>query len=141
KDGAGDRAGLKPTDLIVRFSDTLITSPRQLQKVVERKPIGSSHPLIVIRKGEKTKLTIEIDAAEPKVEKKKEKSTKAPAEQTEPDPKKAAEISTDSSDPGDDGKMPKEPAEEKPKDVTVPKVRESDPKTEPPVKMDKTQDT
>ncbi len=47
-------AGLKPGDVIVEYAGIAVTSPQELQLVVERSEIGRPHPLKVIRDGQET---------------------------------------------------------------------------------------
>lgn len=50
------KAGLQAGDVIVRFDDTPVTNPRELQAVVERAEIGPEHELVVLRDGQEVTL-------------------------------------------------------------------------------------
>ncbi|MEM9588610.1 MAG: Do family serine endopeptidase [Planctomycetota bacterium] len=51
------KSGLQSGDLIIRFDDREVTSPRTLQLAVERTEIGSRVPLVVMRDGKRQTLT------------------------------------------------------------------------------------
>jgi serine protease Do len=51
-------AGLKTGDVVVAFGNEKVVSPRQLQILVERTPIGQQETLRVVRDGREMKLTI-----------------------------------------------------------------------------------
>jgi serine protease Do len=50
------KAGLKSGDVIVQYAGISVTSPQELQLVVERSEIGRPHPLQVLRDGKVTRL-------------------------------------------------------------------------------------
>lgn len=50
------QAGLKAGDVIVEYAGIVVTSPQELQLVVERSEIGRPHPLKVIRDGKELRL-------------------------------------------------------------------------------------
>jgi len=47
-------------DVIVRFADKDVSSPQQLQGVVERAPIGKKQQLVVIRNGKRNTLDVTV---------------------------------------------------------------------------------
>jgi serine protease Do len=51
------KAGLKTGDIILQFAGEPVTSPRELQGIVERAKIGSSQPLLVLRDGKRLTLS------------------------------------------------------------------------------------
>jgi serine protease Do len=52
------KAGLKPGDIILRFAGKPVSSPRELQGVVEEARIGSSQSLSVLRDGKEMTLSV-----------------------------------------------------------------------------------
>jgi serine protease Do len=52
------KAGLQPGDVILKFAGQAVNNPRDLQNVVERSPIGSSQPLVLLRDGKQTTLNV-----------------------------------------------------------------------------------
>ena len=64
ENSAAQRAGIKPLDVITHFAGEPVTKPSNLQRIVERSPIGSFQEVIVQRRGEKIKLEIEIASLE-----------------------------------------------------------------------------
>ncbi len=60
KDTPAAKAGLKEGDVIVEFNGTKITSPRQLQGVVEQTQIDSSTKMVVVRDGKRTTLNVTV---------------------------------------------------------------------------------
>ncbi len=71
KDGPADKAGILPTDIILKFEDQEITEMKLLPKTVSQYPIGKTAKITVWRQG-KTK-TLKI-----KVEKMREEAVKTP---------------------------------------------------------------
>ncbi len=63
-DGAAQRAGLQNDDVILEFSGVPVRMPRDLQDVVEQSPIGSKHPVVVLRGGEKVELEVTLESLE-----------------------------------------------------------------------------
>jgi serine protease Do len=56
------KAGLQPGDVVVEFDGHAVDSPRDLQGVVERSKIGTSHKLVVNRHGKQETLTVGLEA-------------------------------------------------------------------------------
>ncbi len=56
------KAGVQPGDVILQFAGQPVNSPRELQNLVERSPIGSSHPMVLLRDGKQ--LTINVTCNE-----------------------------------------------------------------------------
>ncbi len=56
------KAGLKPADVILDFAGKAVSSPRQLQGLVEMSKVGSSEPLTVLRDGKR--MTLNVNCAE-----------------------------------------------------------------------------
>lgn len=63
--GAGEKAGLKPGDIIIQFNSKAVASPRELQVLVADAPIGSTAKILVLRKGKQVELTTKIEADDP----------------------------------------------------------------------------
>jgi len=57
-ESAAATAGLKPGDVVLQFADKKITSPRQLQGIVERSTPGSAQELLVLRDGKQLTLSV-----------------------------------------------------------------------------------
>lgn len=55
-------AGVKAGDVIIAFSGKAVSSPQELQLVVEQSPIGGSQPLTVLRDGKR--MTLNVTARE-----------------------------------------------------------------------------
>ncbi len=53
-------AGMKPGDVVVEFAGKPVSSPQELQGLVERAPIGKKHAAVVIRDGKRTELEIKV---------------------------------------------------------------------------------
>ena len=53
-------AGVKAGDVIVEFSGKPVTTPQELQGVVEQAPIGTKEALTVLRDGKETTLTVTV---------------------------------------------------------------------------------
>ncbi len=60
--GPADTAGIKVNDVIVEFADQKTVGPRDLQDVVEQKPIGSQQTVKVMRDGNPVTLTVTLQA-------------------------------------------------------------------------------
>lgn len=58
--GPADKAGLKVNDVIVSFADEAVRSPRDLQDVVEQKPIDSQQSIRVMRAGKELSLRVKL---------------------------------------------------------------------------------
>jgi serine protease Do len=56
------RAGVRPGDVITHFADQPVTGASQLQRAVERAPLGSRQKLRVIRRGREVELTVVTEA-------------------------------------------------------------------------------
>jgi serine protease Do len=54
------QAGLKPGDVIVRFDGHAVSTPNELQGIVERAKIGSREPIVVVRDGKQTSLDVTV---------------------------------------------------------------------------------
>jgi serine protease Do len=52
------KAGLKSGDIILKFGGRPVSTPRQLQAIVETAPIGSTQPLAVLRDGKPLTLSV-----------------------------------------------------------------------------------
>ncbi|MGC1274811.1 MAG: Do family serine endopeptidase [Planctomycetaceae bacterium] len=61
-DTPGEKAGLKPGDVIVKIGETKVTSPQQLQGLVERLPAGKEAGFVVLRDGKKLDLGVTVAA-------------------------------------------------------------------------------
>jgi serine protease Do len=59
-DGAAAAAGLKVNDVIVEFAGDPVRGPRDLQDLVEQKPVDSQQPLTVVRRGESVRLQVTL---------------------------------------------------------------------------------
>jgi len=57
------KAGFQPQDVIVEFAGSKINSPRNLQAIASRSPIGSSQPVVVLRDGKKHELHVTLKEA------------------------------------------------------------------------------
>ena len=60
-DTPASKAGLQTGDVIVRFAGKPVAKPWQLQGVVEESPVGSRQPMVVIRDGHETTLTVNLE--------------------------------------------------------------------------------
>jgi serine protease Do len=58
-----DKAGFQPQDVIVEFAGAKIHSPRNLQALASRSPIGSSQPVTVLRDGKRVELKVTLKEA------------------------------------------------------------------------------
>lgn len=59
-DSPAAAAGMMPQDVVVEFAGQAIHSPRQLQAVVGRAPLGTKQPLVVLRDGKKVTLQVSV---------------------------------------------------------------------------------
>lgn len=57
---AADQAGLQPLDVIVEFAGQRVRRASDLQELVERQPVGSQHPVTVLRDGEEIELDVSL---------------------------------------------------------------------------------
>jgi serine protease Do len=58
--GSADDAGLKINDVITEFAGRRVRGPRELQDLVEQKPVDSQQTLAVIRRGELVRLQVTL---------------------------------------------------------------------------------
>jgi serine protease Do len=56
------KAGVQPGDVILKFAGQEVNTPRELQDTVERSPIGSSQPMVLLRDGKQ--MTINVTCKE-----------------------------------------------------------------------------
>ena len=61
-DGPAAEAGIATDDVIVEFAGTPVRSPGDLQDVVEQKPIGSTHEVVVLREGKRIPYQVKMVA-------------------------------------------------------------------------------
>ena len=52
------KAGVQPGDVILQFAGHPVNDPRQLQNIVEESPIGSSHPMLLLRDGKEITINV-----------------------------------------------------------------------------------
>ena len=52
------KAGVQPGDVILQFAGQPVNDPRELQNIVERSPIGSSQPMVVLRDGKQMTINV-----------------------------------------------------------------------------------
>jgi serine protease Do len=52
------KAGVQPGDVILRFAGQAVNDPRELQSIVEKSPIGSSQPMVLLRDGKQITLNV-----------------------------------------------------------------------------------
>jgi serine protease Do len=57
-DSPAAKAGLKAGDIVLRFAGHAVSSPRELQGLVERSKIGGSQPLVLLRDGKEMTLSV-----------------------------------------------------------------------------------
>jgi serine protease Do len=62
-DSPAAKAGFQPQDVIVEFAGVKINSPRNLQAIASRSPIGSSQPVVVLRDGKRVELQVTLREA------------------------------------------------------------------------------
>jgi serine protease Do len=60
-DSPADKAGLRTNDVIVEFAGERVRKPRDLQDVVEQKPIDSQQVLKVMRGGKPINVTVTLE--------------------------------------------------------------------------------
>jgi serine protease Do len=60
RDSPADAAGLKTNDVITEFAGERVRGPRDLQDVVEQKPLGSQHPVKAMRDGKSVTVTVTL---------------------------------------------------------------------------------
>ena len=56
------KAGVQPGDVILQFAGQPVNNARELQNIVERSPIGSSQPMVVLRDGKQ--MTVNVTCSE-----------------------------------------------------------------------------
>ncbi len=61
--GAAEKAGVKAEDVIVSYNGTKITTADQFVRLVERTRPGTAVPVVVVRGGKETPLTVTVAAA------------------------------------------------------------------------------
>lgn len=61
KDGPADKAGIVPTDIIVKFDDTDITEMKILPKTVSQYPVGRTAKVIIFRQGKFKTLKVKVE--------------------------------------------------------------------------------
>lgn len=59
-DSPAAEAGIQEGDVILTFGDENVLGPSHLQRIVERAPIGSKQPVLVIRDGKRVTLTVTV---------------------------------------------------------------------------------
>ncbi len=52
------KAGVQPGDVILQFAGQPVNDPRELQNIVERSPIGSSQPMVLLRDGKQMTINV-----------------------------------------------------------------------------------
>ena len=52
------KAGVQPGDVILQFAGQAVNDPRELQNIVERSPIGSSQPMVLLRDGKQITINV-----------------------------------------------------------------------------------
>jgi serine protease Do len=62
-DSPAAKAGFQPQDVIVEFAGAKINSPRNLQAIASRSPIGSAQPVKVLRDGKEVELHVTLREA------------------------------------------------------------------------------
>ena len=62
RDGAAEQAGVRINDVIVEFAGEPVRGPRDLQDVVEQKPIDSKQTFKVVRDGKRITMTVMLKA-------------------------------------------------------------------------------
>jgi serine protease Do len=60
RESPADAAGLRTNDVITEFAGERVRGPRDLQDVVEQKPLGSRHPVQVMRDGKAVTVTVTL---------------------------------------------------------------------------------
>ena len=59
-DSPAAKIGLKAGDVVVQFAGKAISTPQELQAVVEQAEIGRDYPLAVLRDGKRTELKVRL---------------------------------------------------------------------------------
>ena len=59
-DSPAAKIGLKAGDVIVQFAGKAVSTPRELQAIVEQAEIGHDHPLAVLRDGKRIELKVRL---------------------------------------------------------------------------------
>lgn len=62
RDGAGEKAGLKPGDIIIEFAGQPVANPRRLQILVAEAPVNKEIKMVVLRDGKTKELSGMIKA-------------------------------------------------------------------------------
>ena len=52
------KAGVQPGDVILQFAGQAVNDPRELQNIVERSPIGSPQPMLILRDGKEMTINV-----------------------------------------------------------------------------------
>ena len=52
------KAGVQPGDVIMQFAGKPVNTPRELQNIVERSPIGSTQPMVLLRDGKEMTVNV-----------------------------------------------------------------------------------
>ncbi len=73
---AADRAGIRALDVVLEFAGERVRDPGDLQEAVERKPVGSSQQVKVLRAGKEIVLTVELASVEDPTETQKKEEKK-----------------------------------------------------------------
>lgn len=55
---AAEEAGIEPLDVIVEFAGNSVRNPAELRRAIERRPVGSTQPVTIVRKGERRELQV-----------------------------------------------------------------------------------
>ncbi len=58
RDTPAAKAGLKPGDIILQFAGQRVSSPRELQSIVERQKVGSTEAMALLRNGKEISLNV-----------------------------------------------------------------------------------
>lgn len=64
-DTPGEKAGLKPGDVILQVGDTKVVSPQQLQGVIEQLSADQETEFVILRDGERTELGVTVASMPP----------------------------------------------------------------------------
>lgn len=94
EDSAAQRAGVKQLDVITHFAGQRVLKPSSLQRIVERKPIGSYQEMVILRGKTEIKLQIEIASFEDPTLTQME--SEEPADQDADDPNSDSETENES---------------------------------------------
>ncbi|OYP28350.1 S1C family serine protease [Rhodopirellula sp. MGV] len=60
KDSVAEKAGIERLDVIVEFAGEKVRDSGALQRAIERQKIGSEHPIVVQRNGERVELSVQL---------------------------------------------------------------------------------